>query len=108
MNQVSQELKQLYSNTQKSNRLFLRNNQLFISVKNTNNLKQNLNEFKVRENHTNNLYWFTLKPRATFSPRIPLGNPLSNQTRLKNTNHQSSDLEPFKKYTTFGKPHQEY
>jgi len=22
--------------------------------------------------------------------------------------HQSSDLEPFKKHTTFGKPHQEY
>ena len=40
-------------------------------------------------------------------PRKPLGNPLSNQTRLQNTNHQSSDLEPLKKHTTFGKPHQE-
>ena len=38
----------------------------------------------------------------------PLGKPLSNQTRLQNTTHQSSDLEPFKKHTTFGKPHQEY
>jgi len=37
-----------------------------------------------------------------------LGNPLSNQTRLQNTTHQSSDLEPLKKHTTFGKPHQEY
>jgi len=41
-------------------------------------------------------------------PRKPLGNPLSNQTRLQHTNHQSSDLEPFKKHTPFGKTHQEY
>jgi len=58
--------------------------------------------------HTNSLYWFTLTRRATSSSQKPLGNPLSNQTRLQNTTHQSSDLEPFKKHTTFGKPHQEY
>jgi len=69
------------------------------------NLKHNLKEFRVRENHTNNLYWFTLKPRAISSPQKPLGKPLSNQTRLQNTIHQSSDLKPFKKHTTFGKAH---
>ena len=34
-----------------------------------------------------------------------MGNPLSNQTILQYTNHQSSDLEPFKKHTPFGKAH---
>jgi len=41
-------------------------------------------------------------------PIKPLGNPLSNQTRLQHTNHQSIDLEPFKKHTTFDKTYQEY
>ena len=50
-------------------------------------------------------YWFTLKPRATSSPQKTTSNPLSNQTRLQHTNHQSSDLEPFKKHTPFGKSH---
>jgi len=58
--------------------------------------------------HTNSLYWFTLTTRATSSSQKPLGNPLSNQTRLQNTTHQSSYLEPLKKHTTFGKPHQDY
>ena len=57
--------------------------------------------------HANSLYWFTLTTRATSSSQKPLGNPLSNQTRLQNTTHQSN-LEPLKKHTTFGKPHQEY
>jgi len=64
----------------------------------------NLNEFKGRKRYTNSLYWFTLKPRATSSPQKQLGNPLSNQNRL-HTNHQRSDLEPFKKYTLFGTTH---
>jgi len=34
-------------------------------------------------------------------PRKPLGNPLSNQTRLQHTIHH----EPFKKHTHFGKSH---
>ena len=59
-----------------------KNNRLFIPVKNTNNLKQNLKEFRVRENHSNRLYWFTLKPRAKSSPQKPLGKPLCNQTKL--------------------------
>jgi len=59
--------------------------------------------------HTSRLYWFTLTTRATSSSQKPLGNPLSNQTKLQ-TPHTKvvSDLEPFKKHTTFGKPHQEY
>jgi len=64
----------------------------------------NLKEFKGRKRYTNNLYWFTLKPRATSNPQKPLGNSLSNQNRL-HTNHQSSDLEPFKKHTHFGTTH---
>ena len=63
---------------------------------------------RVRERYTNSLYWFTFKPRATSSPQKTTGNPLSNQTRLQHTNHQSNDLEPFKKHTPFGKTHQEY
>ena len=58
--------------------------------------------------HTNSLYWFTLTTRVTSSSQKPLGNSLSNQTILQNTTHQSSDLEPLKKHTTFRKPHQEY
>ena len=58
--------------------------------------------------HTSSLYWFTLTTRATSSSQKPLGNPLSNQTKLQNTTHQSSNLDPLKKHTTFGKPHQEY
>jgi len=54
------------------------------------------------------LYWFTLTARATSSPHKPLGNPLSNQNHITNTTHQSSDLEPLKKHTTFGKPHLEH
>ena len=52
------------------------------------------------------LYWFTLTPRATSSPQKPLGNLLSNQNQITNTTHQSSELEPLKIHTTFGKPHQ--
>jgi len=58
--------------------------------------------------HTSSLYWFTLTTRVTSNSQKPLGNPLSNQNKLQNTTHQSSDLEPLKKYITFGKPHQEY
>jgi len=48
-----------------------------------------------------NLYWFTLTPRTTSSPQKPLGNPLCNQNQITNIIHQSSDLEPLKKHTTF-------
>ena len=50
-----------------------------------------------------NLYWFTLTPRATSSPQKPLRNPLCNQNQITNTTHQSNDLEPLKKHTTFSK-----
>jgi len=84
---------------QKINRLFLR------STVNKNNLKQiYVRSGKERITQTD-LYWFTLTPRVTCSPRKPLGNPLCNQNQTTNTTHQSSDLEPLKKHTTFGKPH---
>ena len=93
---------------QKISRLFLRFNRLFLSAINKNNLKQiYVRSWKERITQTN-LYWFTITPRATFSPQKPLGNPLSNQNQITNTTHQSSDLELLKKHTTFGKPHQEY
>ena len=44
-----------------------------------NNLKTEFKELRVRDKHANNLYWFTLTPRATSSPQKPLGIPLCNQ-----------------------------
>ena len=92
---------------QKNNRLFYRNNRLFLLAVNKNNLKTEVKELRVRDKHASNLYWFTLTPRATSSPHKPLGIPLCNQNQITNTTHQSSDLEPLKKHPTFGKPHQE-
>jgi len=58
---------------QKINRLFLRFNQLFLSVVNKNNLKQiYVRSGKERITQTN-LYWFTLTPRDTSNPQKPLG-----------------------------------
>jgi len=92
---------------QKNNRLFCRNNRLFLSAVYKNNLKTKFKELRVRDKHRSNLYWFTLTPRATSSPQKSLGIPLCNQNQITNTTHQSSDLESLKKHTTFGKPHQE-
>jgi len=92
---------------QKINRLFCRNNQLFLSTVNKNNLKHiYVRSGKERITQTD-LYWFTLTPRAKSNPQKSLGNPLCNQNQITNTTHQSSDLEPLKKHTTFDKPHQE-
>ena len=66
-------------------------------------LKTEFKELRVRDKHASNLYWFTLTPRATSSPQKPLGIPLCNQNQITNTTHQSSDLKPLKKHTTFGK-----
>jgi len=88
-------------------RCYQKNNRLFLSTVNKNNLKQiYVRSMKERITQTD-LYWFTLTPRATSSPQKPLGNPLCNQNQITNITHQSSDLEPLKKHTTFGKPHQE-
>jgi len=92
---------------QKNNRLFCRNNRLFLSAINKNNLKQiYVRSGKERITQTD-LYWFTLTPRATSSSQKPLGNPLCNQNQITHITHQSSDLEPLKKHATFGKPHRE-
>ena len=92
---------------QNNNRLFCRNNRLFLSAVYKNNLKTKFKELRVRDKHASNLYWFTLTPRATSSPQKPLSIPLCNQNQITHTTHQSSDLEPLKKHTTFCKPHQE-
>jgi len=93
---------------QKINRLFLRFNRLFLSAVNKNNLKQIYVRSRKERITQTDLYWFTLTPRATSSPQKPQGIPLCNQNQITNTTHQSSDLEPLKKHTTFGKPHQEF
>ena len=49
---------------QKNNRLFRRNNRLFIQV---HKYKLNLKSSRDREIAHTDLYWFTLKPRATSS-----------------------------------------
>jgi len=91
----------------RNNRLFCRNNRLFLSTVNKNNLKHiYVRSGKERITQTY-LYWFTLTPRATSSPQKSLGNPLCNQNQITHITHQSSDLEPLKKHTTFGKQHQE-
>ena len=44
--------------------------------------------------HTSSLYWFTLTTRATSSSQKPLGNPLSNQTRLQTPHTKVVTLNP--------------
>jgi len=90
-NSVSQETKHKTTKHQKNNRLFLRNNRLFIPAKQQ---QLNLNEFKGRKRYTNSLYWFTLKPRATSSPYNPLGNPLSNQLQITHKTTKEVTLIP--------------
>ena len=80
---------------------------LFLSAVNKNNLKQIYVRSGKERITQKDLYWFTLTPRATSSPQKPPSNPLCNQNQITNTIHQCSDLEPLKKHTTFGKPHQE-
>jgi len=44
--------------------------------------------------HTSSLYWFTLTTRPTSSSQKPLGNPLSNQTRLLTPHTKVVTLNP--------------
>ena len=60
-------------------RLYQKNNRLFSSAVNKNNLKQIYVRSRKERIIQTNLYWFTLTPRATSSPQKPLGNPLCNQ-----------------------------
>jgi len=83
--------------------LFLR----FNRYRNLNNLKTKFKRDQRRRNAHKKFVLFTLTTRATSNSHKPLGNPLSNQNQITNTTHQSSDLKPLKKHTTFGKPHQE-
>jgi len=56
--------------------------------------KQNLKDIREKEMHTSSLYWFTLTTRATSSSQKPLGNPLSNQTRLQTPHTKIVTLNP--------------
>jgi len=69
--------------------------------------KQNIKEIKAREMYTRSLYWLTLNPRATSSPHKLQGFYCATKTYY-NTNHQKSDLEPFKKHTPFGTSHSNF
>ena len=71
---------------QKNNRLFRRNNRLFIPV-----IYQQL---KLK----------SLRKRELISQK-PLGNPLGNQIQITYTHHQRSDLDPLKTHTSFGSAH---
>jgi len=53
---------------QKNNRLFCRNNPLFLSTVNKNNLKQIYVRSGKEKITQIDLYWFTLTPRATSNP----------------------------------------
>ena len=92
---------------QKNNRLFCRNNRLFLSAINKNNLKHIYVRLEKERITQTDLYWFTLTPRATSSPQKPLVIHYAIKTRLHTSHTKVSDIEPLKKHTTFGKPHQE-
>ena len=80
---------------QKINRLFLRNNQLFLSTIIKNQSRTNLNE--IRDRKINKIFFILVLSllRATSSPQLTTENTLTNQHLDYNT-HQSGDLEPFK------------
>jgi len=79
---------------QKNNRLFCRNNQLFLSAINKNNLKQiYVRSTKERITQTN-LYWFTFTPRDTSSPQKPLVIHYAIKTRLHTSHTKVVTLNP--------------
>ena len=80
----------------KNNRLFCRNNRLFLSA--VNNFKKIYVRLGKERITQTDLYWFSLTPKTTSSPQKPLGNPLCNQNQITHITHQSSDLEPLKKH----------
>jgi len=101
-NSVSQETKLKTVKHQKNNRLFRRNNRLFILVKIT---ATEFEEFKEERGaqtvYTSSLLNQELHPVS----QKPLGNPLSNQNQITYPHHQRSDLDPLKKHTSFGSAH---
>ena len=100
-NSVSQETKLKTVKHQKNNRLFRRNNQLFIPVKITTEFKEFKEERDAQTVYTGSLLNQELHPVS----QKPLGNPLSNQNQITYTHHQTSDLDPFKKHISFGSAH---
>jgi len=98
-NSVCQNTQQI-STAPKINRLFRRNNRLFIPVHKYK--KTEFKEIKDRENAHRGLYWFTLNPKL--HPVFPETTWKSTkQSTLDHLQHnQRSDLDPFKTHTSFG------
>jgi len=67
---------------------------LFIPVRTLNNLKIEFKELRVRDKHTSNLYWFTLTPRATSSPRNHWVIHYAIKTRLQTPHTKVVTLNP--------------
>jgi len=86
---------------QKNNRLFRRNNQLFIPVKITTKIKEFKEERNAQTVYTGSLLTQELHPVF----QKPLGNPLGNEIQITYTHHQRSDLDPLKTHTSFGSAH---
>ena len=101
-NSVRQETKLKTVKHQKNNRLFGRNNRLFIPVKiTTTEFKEFKEERDAQIVYTGSL----LNQELHLVSQKPLGNPLSNQNQITYTHHQRSDLDPLKKHTSFGSTH---
>ena len=101
-NSVSQETKLNTVKQQKNNRLFRRNNQLFILVNITTiEFKEFKEERDAQTVYTSSLLNQELHPVS----QKPLGNPLGNQNQITYTHHQRSDLDPLKKHTSFRSTH---
>jgi len=85
--------------SQKNNRLFRRNNWLFISV---HKYKTKIKEFKDREIEHTYLYWFTLNQEL--HPVFPeiIGESTKQSTLDYLQHHQRSDFDPLKTHTSFG------
>jgi len=101
-NSVSQQTKLKTVKHHKNNRLFRRNNRLFIPVKiTTTEFKEFKEERDAQKVYTGSLLNQELHPVS----QKPLGNQLGNQNQITYTHHQRSDLDHLKKHTSFGSAH---
>jgi len=81
----------------KNNRLFRRNNRLFIPV---HKYKLNLKSLRIERLNTG-LYWFTLN--QDLHPVFPeITRESTKQSTLDYLQHHQSDLDPLKTHTSFG------
>ena len=84
--------------------MFCRNNRLFLSAVNKNNLKH-ICEIRERKNHTNKFILVHSYTKSYIQSPETTGNPLCNQNQITHITHQRSDLDPLKTHTSFGSAH---